>query len=88
MVGPAKQNPEAGGMEDASGRLNNESDSADLGPRGLRLLLALAPWRLLMNWKTAFPRVLSGLGTSLVVDFTLSMYKALASVQERVGTDR
>lgn len=50
---------------------------------GLRLLLALALWRLLMNRMTAFSRVLSGLGISSVVDFTLTMYKALASVQER-----
>lgn len=42
----------------------------------------------MVNWMTAFPRVLSELGTSSVVDLTLSLYKVLASVQERVGTDR
>lgn len=89
-MGPAKQKLEAGGVEDASGGLNNESESAELGSQGLRLLLlllALAPWRLLMNWMAAFSRVLSGLGMSSVVDLTLSMYKALASVQEKVGAD-
>lgn len=34
VVGPAKQKPEAGVLEDASGGLNNESDSAELGPEG------------------------------------------------------
>lgn len=55
----------------------NESDSAELGPGGLRLLLALAPWRLLVNWIAALFIGLSGLRKSSVTELMLGLHKAL-----------